>query len=234
MKAMHLAAAGIGIILLAGCSGGRQDSQNAPHLNGLGLNLAQAAEQSGDYQLADNVYASASESAPRDGEVQLHYADSLIRQGNVDGARKVLVSHMNTVSDARPLHGGLGLIYIMEGQPAQAIREFDAMGTAGEARWDVNRGVALDMLGRHAEAQALYRKVLAGNPGDSGATSDLALSLALSGHVSEASGVAAPLANDPSPRVKANFDVIQAAQGNAQPGTDGQVMQMAKAIDQHR
>ena len=48
------------------------------------------------------------------------------------------------------------------------------------------RGVALDLLERHVDAQACYRAVLASTPRHVSARNNLALSLALSGQFAEA------------------------------------------------
>jgi Flp pilus assembly protein TadD len=224
------------LVLLSACAG-HQPTTEAQLGGTPGIHLAQAAEESGDFELAANVYASAAESAPRDASIQLRYADALLKMGKVTEARDVLLKHMNTVSNPRELHGGLGLIYIVQGQPAQALAEFDAMGDK-EGRWMVNRAIALDMLGRHTEAQPLYRKALLANPNNTAVTSNLVLSLLLSGNKAEAIELAAGLANDPSPKVRATYGVAQAAKGNlaaareALPGVnDAQLMQLAKAVD---
>src|SRR5690242_2114608 len=116
------------------------------------LRVAQAAEESGDYTLAESIYAGASAAAPTDATVQLHYADALMRLGRINQAREVLSRHLKTVTDPGPLRGGLGAIYVLQGEPAQAVSEFDAvMASSSDMRWVVNKAVALDLLGHHDE-----------------------------------------------------------------------------------
>ena len=83
-----------------------------------------------------------------------------------------------------------------------------------EPRAATGRGVALDMLGRHSEAQQCYRDVLARSGGDRAARNDLALSLALSGKYDEAVATLAPLAlsSDAGPQLRQNLAVIYGLQ----------------------
>ena len=107
---------------------------------------------------------------------------------------------------------------MVTGQPALAITEYDAVLAAkpDDMRALVNKGVALDLLGRHDDAQALYRKALALAPGDAAILNDLALSMLLAGHPREAEQVAAPLRSQPdiAPRIRAGVGVVLAANGD--------------------
>jgi Flp pilus assembly protein TadD len=206
------------------------------------LRVAQAAEESGDYLLAESIYAGASSGAPTDAAVQLRYADALVRVGKISEARDVLFRHLKTVTDPKQLHGGLGAIYVLLGEPAQAIPEFDAaIATSSDMRWTVNKAVALDLLGRHAEAQESYRRALAAEPDDTVVINDLALSLLLSGRKSEAAEIAAPLVQraDLSPRIRSGLGVLLAAKGDIAGAHEAigsamgneQLLRLAKAID---
>ena len=179
------------------------------------LGVAQAAVESGDYAMAESIFARASVASPTDGGLQLRYADVLVRESKISQARDVLTQHLSTVSDPQLLHGALGAVYVLQGEPAQAITEFNAL-KGHDPRWTVNKAVALDMLGRHAEAQALYQVALAAAPDDVVVINDLSLSLLLSGQTAEAARIAAPLAGraDLSSRVKSGLGVVLAANGD--------------------
>ena len=77
-------------------------------------------------------------------------------------------------------------------------------------------GVAEDFAGRHAAAQARYRRGLEFLPGDRGLSVNLALSLALSGHYGEAVAVLSPLALGPAgtPGERQTLALIYALQGD--------------------
>jgi Flp pilus assembly protein TadD len=182
------------------------------------LRLAQAAEESGDAGLAEEMYAAAAAAAPTDATVQLRYADVLVRRGRIAQARALLTKHLNTVSDPQQLRAGLASLYVLTGEPARAIAEFDAVLTANpnDIRAVVDKAVALDMMGRHEEAQGLYRQALASAPGDPVVINDLALSMLLAGRAREAQEVAAPLRSqtDVSPRIRTGMGVVLAANGD--------------------
>jgi Flp pilus assembly protein TadD len=206
------------------------------------VRVAQAAEKSGDYALAESMYAAAADADPKDADVQLRYADALVRHGEIRRARDLLLRRMTTVSDRTKLQRGLGAIYAMAGEPAEAIVEFDKVLAAdpGDVSALVNKAVALDLLGRHGEAQKLYRQVLKDSPDDPVVISDLALSTALAGQVREAEALLAPLENDDnvSKRIKTNLAIVHAANGDPDPWpaapqealASEQVKQLAEAV----
>jgi Flp pilus assembly protein TadD len=89
---------------------------------------------------------------------------------------------------------GMGAVTVANGEPQAALAYFNRAqqlgGTVGN--FGADRGLAFDLLGRHAEAQADYRAALAGSDADT-ARARLALSLAISGNRAEALTTLAPL-----------------------------------------
>lgn len=81
----------------------------------------------------------------------------------------------------------------------------------------VDRGVALDAVGRHAEAQTSYRAVLATSPRHVSARNDLALSLAVTGQYDEAVALLTPLARSSAatPRIRENLALVYGLMGDA-------------------
>jgi len=204
--------------VLAACGQSRSDAV-PPDLSGdAGQHIAQAAEDSGDLALAGQIYAEAAAANPTDAAAQLRYADVLARGGDIAAARDLLKGRLATVSDPLLLRDGLGSIYVVTGQPALAVTEYNAVLAArpDDMRALVNKGVALDLLGRHDEAQALYQKALALAPGDATILNDMALSMLLAGHPREAEQVAAPLRSqaDIAPRIRTGMGVVFAANGD--------------------
>ncbi len=183
------------------------------------MRVAQAAEDSGDFSLADSMYAQASADDPTDASAQLHYADMLLRQGKVMQARDLLLRHIRTVSDPGQLQSGLAAIYVLTRDAASAVAEYDKLLATrpDDMRLIVDKAVALDLQGRHDDAQALYRRALYATPDDAVVISDFALSLVLSGKTQEATALVAPLrdADNVSPRVRNNVDVVLAASGRS-------------------
>jgi len=202
------------------------------------VRVAQAAEESGDFPLADSMYAQASAEEPTNASVQLSYADVLLRQGKINEARDLLLRHIKTVSDPRELQAGLAAIYVLTGDAASALAEYDKLLAASpdDTRMVVDKAITLDLLGRHDEAQALYRRALYASPDDAVLISDFALSLVLSGKTQEATALVAPLrdADNMLPRVRNNIDVVLAASGKSVPtasdGGNTAVDQLAQAL----
>jgi Flp pilus assembly protein TadD len=77
-------------------------------------------------------------------------------------------------------------------------------------------GIALDTSGRHAEAQASYRRALAIAPEGVAARNNLGLSLGLSGNYDEAIAELRPIAlgGGAVPRARQNLAVVLALKGD--------------------
>ncbi len=205
------------------------------------LSVAEAAEAAGDQDLALSMYVSAATNAPSDVPLQLRAADALARHGQFAQAQQLLHTALAKSPNQRDLTRGLGLIYLVSGNAAPAIEQFDKL-LAGDSR-DVNaladKGIALDLLHQHAEAQALYRQALQMQPNDSGIANDLALSLMLEGRLKEAQAVLEPFGSaDAPPRLLTNLAILRAANdpgAHAQPGAgtaDSQILDIARVLGQ--
>jgi Flp pilus assembly protein TadD len=118
----------------------------------------------------------------------------------------------------------LGATLGLERAELMLRRPMKALGYAQRAvklspndkRAQIGHGVALDMLGRHVEAQPCYRRALAIDPADVAARSDLALSLAFTGKFDEAVSLLTPLARSPSatPRLRQNLALVYGLKGD--------------------
>lgn len=89
---------------------------------------------------------------------------------------------------------GMGAVAVANGEPQSALPYFARAQQLGAsvAAFGADRGLAYDLLGRQAEAQADYRAALTSADKDT-ARARLALSLAISGKRAEAIEVLAPL-----------------------------------------
>jgi Flp pilus assembly protein TadD len=184
------------------------------------LQVAEAAESSGDSELALSMYTAAAESEPANIILQLRCADALARRGKIEEARKLLAGRLRTQSGQPDLTRALAAIDLVAGQPAQAIAELDRILAAspGDVRALVDKAVALDMQGQHAAAQVIYRQVLATSPDDMAARNDLALSLMLVGQTRQALDTLAPMQNLASSpqRLRNNLGILYAATGDTE------------------
>ncbi|MEJ0020210.1 MAG: tetratricopeptide repeat protein [Acetobacteraceae bacterium] len=204
---------------LAACAAPGGDRANGAGMNGeTRLRVAEAAEGSGDRDLAVSMYTMAANEAPSDAALQLRCAEGLARNGKLDEAGTLLKRRLRESGRRPDLLGALGSIQVLAGQPAQAEATFSEVlaSRPDDVRALVNKGVALDLLRRHNEAQDLYRKALALAPRDPAISNDLALSLLLSGRIEEARQALAPFRDDASlpARIRINLGILEAARGN--------------------
>jgi Flp pilus assembly protein TadD len=169
---------------------------------GPAVRLARASRRAGDYGSAVNLYRNAVAAGAGDPSLLVELADTLVDAGSPDdgidvywkvlGLPKVDPSSGVRLAAVR----GLGRAYLQLGQADTSLEHWnEALQLAPQdAASLVGRGVALDTLGRHGEAQTAYRTVLTDAPHDVPARNDLALSLAMSGHYDEALEIIMPMA----------------------------------------
>lgn len=98
---------------------------------------------------------------------------------------------------------GMGAVSVANGDPQAALPYFQRAQQRGGsvASFACDRGLAYDLMGQQAKAQADYRAALSGPDGDE-ARRRLALSLAISGDRSSALAMLAPLAARGDPGVQ--------------------------------
>jgi Flp pilus assembly protein TadD len=106
----------------------------------------------------------------------------------------------------------------MAGQAEGALADYDALLSAQPT--DVvalnGRGVSLDLLGRHREAQGSYLQARRVAPADLRTLNNLAMSLIIEGRASEAVGLLEGAARAPGapPRLLVNLAIASAAIGD--------------------
>lgn len=184
------------------------------------LRLARAARSAGDLVSAVNLYRSVLASRPKDDALAVELGDTLLELGAIDDAIGVY-SKIGDTSPARVgADLGLGRAQIALHQPAAALAYFDSARSLApnDPKVLLGRGVTLDLLDRHEEAQASYREVLNTHPRHVAARNDLALSLALTGDYAQAVSILSPIALSPIAPVKVrqNLALIYGLEGNSQ------------------
>lgn len=225
---MRKAAAALSaLLLLSACAVANQEknikaaqrqAQNAAADAGVALKLARAAREAGDNTSAVNLYKSALAVSPKDDRIRVELGEAQLATGAVDDA----IATLTAVKAKSPGYLGalLGLerAQLMLRDPAKALAYANkAVALApNDKRVQVGHGVALDMLGRHKEAQPCYRAAIAIDPQDVAARSDLALSLAFTGDFDEAIRLLTPIARAPSatPRLRQNLALVYGLKGN--------------------
>lgn len=157
--------------------------------------------------------------APTDG-VRLEFADALEAANLLDEATSTYLPLAAIPAMAPGARLGLMRVHLKLGEPARALDEYAQLkdpASLHDIRLFLCRGIALDRLRRHGEAQASYRQALAIDPRSVSARNDLGLSLALDGHYDEAVALLRPLAAsaDASPRVRQNLALVYGLMGKS-------------------
>lgn len=182
------------------------------------MRIAASAEASGQMDVALSMYGAAAARDPDNAEAQARFAGALRRSGNRSQAEQVLAAAVQRRPNDRVLMVQLARLRLQTGAAAEALGLFDRVlqGDTRSAEALDGRGVALDLMGRHPEAQDSYRRAQAITPNSISVANNLGLSLLLDGRPDEARAVLEPLArrSDANQRVTANYAISLAATGD--------------------
>jgi Flp pilus assembly protein TadD len=193
MKLAPIFTAGL-MLVAAACTG------LDPHPKGdnydASVKEADEARQAGNLDMALPLYGRALQANPQGFEAKLGLGQTYLSIGaNSEAAaqfRDVLTQRESNAAARR----GLATALIGMGQPTLAEEQVAALlqSDASDYRALNVLGVALDMQGRHAEAQANYRRAIQLAPNYLPTRSNFGLSLAITGPAQEAVAQLAPIA----------------------------------------
>ncbi len=225
----------LGGLTLAGCAVGG-DSPPQGHLS---LGLADSALAGGAPKLALGVSRAILAHDPKNVPALVHQGDAFHQLGD-DPRASASYREALTLSphDVNALIG-LGRVALTS-EPAEASARFSevlSLQPANEVAL-TDRGIAADLSGLHAEAQADYRRAIAiarvgltDQDSERLATTqvDYAVSLAISGQAGQAVSILRPIASssDASPRVRQDFAMALTLDGNASEAAQVLVTQMS-------
>lgn len=219
----------IGALALAGCASTTQGGAVPPDKKstiqiahaqfGPALRLARASRANGDLASAINLYQSVVAIQPADPAVVVELGDTLVDAGSLDDAIDLYPTVDRSSSAWLGALLGLQQAYLKLGEPHKALQyaEQAAVLAPADHRVLVGHGVILDVLRSHAQAQELYRAVLASSPHNVAARNNLALSLALSNQFGEAIDIMKTMAlsSTATPRIRQNLALIYGLAGDA-------------------
>jgi Flp pilus assembly protein TadD len=203
---------------LAGC--GMMNLERDPKVTQAArINVAMAAEASGDTQTALQLYAAAVAKDPSDTNAVVHYARALVNSRRVGLARELLQRQLQVQRNQPALSRELGTIEVLQGNAAQAMPLFDVAlaSDPSDVRALVNKAIGLDMLGRHGEAQQLYARADQISPNDDAIRNNMAMSMMLAGRAAEAQQIMDRVAEGGPvavPRIRNNMAVLAASAGD--------------------
>ncbi len=163
------------------------------------MRIAEHTSRGGDPHSAIAFYYRASLADPDNPEPIIRMAELL----NQIGARRDAEAAYGRVLSIDPKNLeallGLGNVLVALDQPKAAIAQYRAaLEVERDPRAISGLGVALDMSGRHAEAQENYRAGLAEYPASLTLRNNLGLSLALTGQIDEAVKMLREVATHPA------------------------------------
>lgn len=210
LSARRLLAALLLPLAITGCT-----SLAATNTQGLDLRkVGDAAASAGDYALASRAYAKAADEGGRGSKVAM--GKMLLRSGKTSEAEAAFTDALGG-RDPDAARLGLAQVLLAQGRYDAALGTLEKAGATARARPGLlGAGVALDGLGRHAEAQQRYRAILSADPADKAAINNLSLSLALGGDPEAAITTLTPLATSraATPRMRQNLALVHALAGN--------------------
>ena len=133
---------------------------------------------SGKAAAAAKIYQAILDREPGNVTALMGLGDALLYNGAYDEAVDAYTKAVRIDRKSALPRLGLGRAFIQMQQPEAALERFTEASSldSTDSRAKVGRGVALDLLGRHEEAIAEYRTVLAAQPGNRAAANNLALS----------------------------------------------------------
>lgn len=200
-----------------------QAVQSPPELHGQQrllemTKVADVARQSGNFPNAVELYRKAIAQGVDTLEIHLDLAEALLGSGDITGSiTEYKLVETRAPTDVRP-EIGLGRLNLIRRQPALALGAYErALSLAPGNLAAINgRGVALDLLGRHVDAQNVYRQGLIANPDDRTLRNNLGLSLVFTRNYGEAVSILTALAQEPgaTPRNRQNLALALGMQGD--------------------
>ena len=147
------------------------------------LQLAARTESSGNAAAAREMYGKVAARYPDQPAGYLGLGRTSYRTGAPAEAAQHYRTALTYAPDSRDARYGLGKALLASNRPEAAIEQFDRLiaREAADTRPYVAKGVALDMIGRHGQAQTVYRSGLEPAPMNVALRTNLGLSLALAG-----------------------------------------------------
>ncbi len=154
-----------------------------------------------------------------DPALTIGYVQRLRALGSNDRALTVLQDSLKANPRSTVVQGEYGKQLAAAGKTDQASVVLQRAAAAPDASWQVHstKGVVLDRLGRHADAQNAYRAALKKSPGQITAMNNLGLSQAQNGQLKDAEGTlrqayATPAGRKHS-RLRQNLALVVGLQG---------------------
>ncbi len=164
------------------------------------LRMARATRQAGDMRAASGLYRQALAVAGTEVTPYIELADLYTRE--MDRADRAIVllsqaSEINPGSVANALAIGRRLIEAEAYHQALTVYEAALQSEAEHIGLLKGKALALDMLGRHRDAEPIYDQAITLAPDQTAVLNNYAMSLIMAGEVARAVSIMEPLVKDP-------------------------------------
>lgn len=208
--------AGIAALVLSGCAA-TSERLGLASATPSSLRLADSASAQGDHETAATLYRKEFTDNPDSIDALVGLGRSYRNLGQTRRGEQALREALSRREDDAEILLELGRTQLADG------RAVEALGTLKRARAEAPRdlriitarGIALDQLGRHDEAQTAYRKGLKIDPTDFALLSNLGLSRGLSGAPGAGIEILRELVRDSeaTPRTRGNLALLYGLAG---------------------
>ncbi len=176
------------------------------------IQLAEASIEGGDYNTALHIYRRLAAGHPDDAELNRALGNALLAAGALDEAEQTYRMVAERNPDSLEAMVGLGRVYLAKSDGRNSIKAFNEALKIDPVSYVARNGlaVALDHLGKHNDAQKIYRKLLLTRPSDLMIKSNLGLSLTMSQRYYKAITLLTNVVTDPTAPAEARHNLALA------------------------
>ena len=186
----------LSFLVLGGCGAIGVDRQEAQSER---VSVARANQQVGDFAEAARLYELELEMDPNSIVALVGLGETLTASGQYSRANQILTSASTRYPNDTSILLARGELELLRKRPVEALMFFERVLYREKAnlRGILGRGVSLDFLSRHRDAQLVYLEGLARYPSHFGLQNNYGLSLVLSNDVARGIGLLEDLFRTP-------------------------------------
>ena len=200
----------LAIALLSGCASDQGSTPRTGANTGGGIDkgrmsdLAARSLEHGQYGAAAQFYRKAAEAQPNTSKPRIGLARALMAMNKPREAVKAYREALDREPASVSARVGLGRALTAADRPAAAVTALDKLIRRDDIGYEpyLARGVALDLLGRHDDAQESYRAGLTVDPGALALRNNLGLSRLLGGDTAAGLAILRKAAQSPAAKAK--------------------------------
>ncbi len=216
LKALAVAAA---LLAAGGCESGPSATSKDQAVHDSIMGMARTALAKRDYPNAANLFGKLYSRGALKGDDVTSYLLSLRTIRALEEARKVADKFEDDFDNDPDFLLERARLELAERNGEKALETMTEAEAVKPGHWEISsiRGVALDSLGRHAEAQAAFTEALKRSPGNAAVFNNMALSMAQQGNIDGAIDILRRLINSggkTNPQIRQNLALMYGLRGD--------------------